>query len=56
MCDLPLTLFCSGYGDVVPVLQYSAPVVKAIIDGVKVCHCGMSHWSPSALTCDIDHR
>jgi hypothetical protein len=37
-----LTLFLgSAYADGFPMLQYSAPVLKAANDAVKVCQCGV---------------
>jgi hypothetical protein len=34
-------------------LHYSVPVMKAAIDDVKVCHCGISIYRPSLTsTCD----
>ena len=36
MRSLPLTFLVSAYVDGVPMLQYSAPVLKATIDDVKV--------------------
>jgi hypothetical protein len=45
-----LTFFFLGsaYLDGVPLLQYSAPVVKATLDNLKVYHCGVVAipWSP----------
>jgi hypothetical protein len=52
-----LTFFLgSAYGDGIPMLQYSEPVVKAAIDDVKVCHCGVacSPLGSLTLTCDGD--
>ena len=57
MCGLPIIFFGSGYGDGVPMLQYSAPVVKAAIDSVKVCHCDVvSLVSPRVIDADLRYR
>ena len=48
-------LFRRGYGNGVPLLQYSAPVVKTALDDVKVrTPLQRYRLNPLFLTCDAD--
>jgi hypothetical protein len=60
LCVVLYLVFFIGscYSDGVPMLHYSAPVIKATIDDVKVCHCVVvTIFCPLGsltLTCVVD--